>query len=87
MLRIAVIAVGVVVSLSAVASNVHARCFCQCVDGRMVPVCDTSSDVRPAACAPSLCPAPLNSGTNAKKCEQRQLCDKLGRCRLREICQ
>jgi len=75
-----------------ISSPGHARCFCQCVDGRMQPLCDSTSDIRPA-CAPSLC-APSDpgagmdtpAGSPAAKCEQRQLCDTLGRCRLRQIC-
>src|SRR5450830_1237385 len=88
-----VFALAVVLPITLTFSSLgHARCFCQCVDGRMQPLCDNSSDIRPA-CAPLLCApsAPgagidMPAGSPAAKCEQRQLCDTLGRCRLRQIC-
>jgi hypothetical protein len=90
-LRLIAFVVGFPITLT-ISTPGHARCFCQCVGGRVVPLCDSTSDIRPA-CAPSLCPSIVpGAGTDksdlsqAPKCEQRQLCDSLGRCRLREIC-
>src|SRR5450759_5349917 len=88
-----VFALAVILPITLMVSTLgHARCFCQCVDGRMQPLCDTSSDVRPA-CAPSLCKpsAPgagldMPLGSPSAKCEQRMLCDSFRRCRLRQIC-
>lgn len=67
-------------------SQSNARCFCQCVAGRVIALCDTSSDIRPA-CVPTLCPPNLNDKRIPLKCEQRQLCDVQGRCRLRKVCE
>ncbi len=77
----------VLVTTLAIVSRSDARCFCQCVGGRAIALCDTSSDIRPA-CVPTLCPPNLGHDKTAPlKCEQRQLCDDHGRCRLRTICQ
>jgi len=83
--------VFVLIGAFTIVSTSHARCFCQCVDGRMVPVCESTSDIRPAACVPLFCPPTvpnvgMKNGSPVLKCEQRVLCDKFGRCRLREIC-
>lgn len=87
-----IVFMAVLLTLFTIDSIGHARCFCQCVGGRMVPLCESTSDIRPA-CAPSLCGPSIprvntdhGSVSAEKRCERRQLCDSYGRCRLREIC-
>lgn len=85
-LRLAAILVAFVAMLTSLCPA-EARCFCQCVGGRTIALCDTSSDIRPA-CVPTLCPPNLAHDKIAPlKCQQRLLCDALGRCRLSRLCQ
>ena len=50
------------------ASRADAECICQCVDGRMQPLCSRSIDL-PPICPPTICPkaapsiAPINPPT------------------------
>jgi hypothetical protein len=74
---------------------VNAGCTCQCVSGRMQPLCDGAIDL-PPICPPTICPlagpelAPLPSmqlpplGTSS--CQQARVCDQFGNCRWQEVC-
>ena len=73
----------------------RAACLCQCVDGEMQPLCESTIDLKPicprAVCfppPPSL--APLNPATlpplGATACRQAQLCDSYGNCRWQQVC-
>jgi hypothetical protein len=74
----------------------HAGCTCQCINGHMQPLCDSTIDL-PPLCPPTLCPLespslpPLETptlpplGTNS--CHQARICDAYGNCRWQEVCQ
>ena len=73
----------------------NAGCTCQCVDGQMQPLCESSVDL-PPLCPPTICPlaprsmAPLNPPTlpplGTAQCEQAQVCDRSGHCRWQQVC-
>lgn len=79
------------------ASSIAARaaCECQCVDGRMQPLCDSAIDMRPM-CPAMLCPmappslAPIAPQTlpplGTTQCRQARVCDVMGHCGWQEVC-
>ena len=78
------------------AATARAACECQCVNGRMQPLCESSIDIRPL-CGSTICPidvapamAPLNPPTppplGTAQCRQARVCDTLGRCEWRQVC-
>jgi hypothetical protein len=81
--------------LTLASTALHAGCTCQCVNGRMQPLCDSAIDLRPL-CPPTVCPiaspsmAPISPlmlpplGTNS--CQQARLCDPYGNCRWQPVC-
>jgi hypothetical protein len=72
----------------------HADCSCQCIDGRMQPVC-SNLDV-PPRCPLTFCPlgaptitppqVPTVPPAGTRSCRQIRVCDTLGNCRLQRIC-
>lgn len=72
-----------------------AGCTCQCVDGEMQPLCDSTIDLEPI-CPPAVCPiaspsiAPIQPPTlpplGTSSCRQARLCDNFGNCRWQEVC-
>ena len=61
---------------------VDAACVCQCVDGRVTPICQSAIDRKPI-CAPQICPIvppsikpimpPTIPPIGAKDCEMKQV--------------
>lgn len=53
------------VALLMASSNAHAGCTCQCVNGRVTPICSNALEA-PPICSPQICPitppsiAPMN---------------------------
>jgi hypothetical protein len=84
--------------LTWIASTVPAtaNCICQCVDGKMQPLCNTHLAV-PPICPPTICPimtpsiAPINPPTippiGSTLCRQARGCDSFGNCEWRQLCQ
>jgi hypothetical protein len=80
----------------ALVAQASAACVCQCVDGRMQPICQSSIDLRPI-CPATICPimspsiAPLNPPTlpplGATSCRQARVCDAFGNCQWQQVCQ
>jgi hypothetical protein len=76
------------------AGEAKAGCTCQCVDGRMQPLCSSTLDIAPPCMG--ICPltmpgiAPLDDlslpplGTTS--CRQAQVCDQFGNCRWQRVC-
>ena len=60
----------------------HAGCQCECVNGQVVPLCDSSLDIRPI-CPPQVCPivapsvqpiqAPMVPPIGTQNCSQQQV--------------
>lgn len=81
--------------LVALPSQAIAGCTCQCVNGRMQPLCDSAIDLRPI-CPPTICGitppsiAPINPPTipplGTTQCRQAQVCDTFGNCRWQQVC-
>jgi hypothetical protein len=81
--------------LALVYSPAQANCTCQCVNGRMQPLCDSSIDL-PPLCPPIVCPiatpsvAPISPPTlpplGTTSCQQARLCDPYGNCRWQSVC-
>jgi hypothetical protein len=79
-----------------VAGSAHASCVCQCVDGQMQPICQSSIDL-PPICPASICPiaapstAPINPATlpplGTSQCRQARVCDTSGHCQWQQVCQ
>jgi hypothetical protein len=79
----------------ALTSQAWAECTCQCVNGRMQPLCSSSLDL-PPICPPAICPimspsiAPINPPTipplGATSCQQARVCDQFGNCRWQQVC-
>lgn len=77
-------------------SPATANCICQCVDGRMQPLCSSSLGV-PPICPPAICPimppsiTPINPPTippiGTTACRQARVCDTFGNCQWRQVCQ
>ena len=73
----------------------RADCTCECVNGKMQPLCDSSIDL-PPLCPLTLCPlatpslAPLNPLTlpplGTSECHEAQICDQFGNCRWQQVC-
>jgi hypothetical protein len=73
----------------------YAGCTCQCVNGQMQPLCDSSIDLAPI-CPPTICPitapsiVPINPPTlpplGTTSCRQAQVCDPYGNCRWQQVC-
>jgi hypothetical protein len=73
----------------------HAGCTCQCVNGHMQPLCDSSIDISPI-CPPTICPiaspsiAPISPPTlpplGTTSCQQARVCDPYGNCRWQQVC-
>ncbi len=86
------VAAGIALLMSA---RAEAGCTCQCVDGRMQPLCESSIDL-PPICPPSVCPiggtslAPINPPTvppiGTSSCRQARICDPFGNCRWQQVC-
>ena len=78
------------------APRAMAGCACQCVDGRMQPLCNSTLDL-PPICPPTICPiaspsiTPINPPTvpplGATSCRQARVCDQFGNCRWQQVCQ
>ena len=77
-------------------SDVFASCSCECVGGRVVPICSSSLDIRPI-CPPRICPitppsiAPITPprvppiGTT--NCRQMQIYNpRTGQYEWKEVC-
>jgi uncharacterized membrane protein YeaQ/YmgE (transglycosylase-associated protein family) len=72
-----------------------AECVCQCVDGKMQPLCQSSIDLAPV-CPAAVCPiaapsiAPLKPATippiGTSQCREARVCDTFGNCQWREVC-
>jgi hypothetical protein len=69
----------------------NAACTCQCVDGRMQPLCDDAFVNRPVVCKPAVCPvlkpvvAPPTVAPSG--CRQARVCDGDRNCRWELVCQ
>lgn len=73
----------------------HAECICQCVDGEMEPLCESSIDLRPI-CPLTMCPivapstAPIDTPTipppGTSQCKPARVCDTFGNCRWQRVC-
>ncbi len=73
----------------------NAECICQCVDGQMQPLCQSSIDL-PPICPPAICPiapssmTPLNPPTlpplGTSQCRQARVCDTFGNCQWQQVC-
>jgi hypothetical protein len=68
----------------------NAACTCQCVDGRMQPLCDDAFVNRPVVCKPAVCPVlkpvvtpPIIAPAG---CRQARVCDRDGSCRWELVC-
>jgi hypothetical protein len=74
----------------------HAECLCQCVNGEMQPLCQSTMDL-PPLCPPRLCPldgpalAPHQRPTlppiGTTDCGQARVCDTYGNCSWQTVCQ
>ena len=72
-----------------------AECVCQCVDGHMQPLCQSSIDL-PPICPAAVCPiaapsiAPLNPPAipplGTSQCRQARVCDTFGNCQWQQVC-
>jgi len=81
--------------LLAGSTTAYAECTCQCVNGHMQPLCDSSIDL-PPICPPMVCPiatpsiAPISPPTlpplGTTSCRQARVCDPYGNCRWQEVC-
>ncbi len=88
-----VLLMGITAMLSSEAS---AGCTCQCINGEVQPLCDSSIDL-PPICPPTVCPiappsiAPISPPTippiGTSGCYQAQVCDAFGNCRWQQVCQ
>ncbi len=86
---------GIISVLALSAGTADAGCTCQCVNGQMRPLCDSSMEI-PPICPPTICPimspsiAPINPPTippiGTSQCQQAQVCDSFGNCRWQQIC-
>ncbi len=73
-----------------------AECVCQCVDGQMQPLCQSSIDV-PPICPAAVCPiaapsiAPVKPAIippiGTSQCRQARVCDTFGHCQWQQVCQ
>jgi hypothetical protein len=82
--------------LSLLGGVAHASCVCECVDGRMQPICQNAIDL-PPLCPMTLCPlaspsiAPLPRPTlpplGTSQCRQARVCDRFGNCQWQQVCQ
>jgi hypothetical protein len=82
-------------ALQSAAPATNAGCTCQCVNGRMQPLCSSSIDL-PPICPPAICPitapsiAPIQPPTlpplGTSSCRQAQVCDTYGNCRWQQVC-
>jgi hypothetical protein len=85
---------ALVFALLCICQEVHADCSCQCINGRMQPVC-SNLDVAPL-CPPTFCPVgapsitppqvPMVPPVGTRSCRQIRTCDTLGNCRLQRVC-
>jgi hypothetical protein len=85
-----------VMALVAFSYEAKAECTCECVNGHVQPLCESSIDL-PPLCPPTLCPlmspslAPLNPPTlpplGTSECHQARICDQFGNCRWQQVCQ
>ena len=72
-----------------------AGCVCQCVDGQMQPLCQSSIDV-PPVCPAAVCPIAVPSIAPIKpaiippigttQCRQARVCDTFGNCQWQQVC-
>ena len=74
-------------------SPASAACTCQCVDGKMQPLCSSAIDIAPPCIG--ICPVTVPSvgiaplvvppvGTTS--CRPAQVCDQFGNCRVQQVC-
>lgn len=73
----------------------NATCICQCVDGRMQPLCDGANDP-PKVCRPTICRPPKPSVApvippnllplGGSQCKQAEVCDTTGKCTWEQVC-
>ena len=76
-------------------SAAMAGCTCQCVNGEMQPLCNSSIDL-PPICPPTICPImspsiePINPPSippiGTSNCRQARVCDPFGNCRWQTVC-
>ncbi len=76
-------------------SAANAVCTCQCVDGRMQPLCDGAIDP-PKVCPPTVCRPPKPSVApvippnllplGGSQCKQAEVCDTSGKCTWEQVC-
>lgn len=92
--RICVV-LSVLLLLALNVERANAECICQCVDGQMQPLCQSSIDL-PPICPPAVCPiapssiTPLNPPTlpplGTSQCRQARVCDTFGNCQWQQVC-
>lgn len=73
----------------------QAACHCQCVNGQMQPLCDSSIELRPI-CPPAVCPimapgvppisGPVLPPIGTSSCAPARVCDLYGNCRWQQVC-
>lgn len=80
----------------AITSPAEAACACLCVNGKMRPICERTTDIAPI-CPLAQCPLgrsveikPLNTPmlppAGTSKCRQSRLCDRSGKCWWEQLC-
>ena len=76
-------------------SAASAGCTCQCVDGEMQPLCQSSIDLPPICpmmtcpiAAPSLAPLtpPALAPLGTSECRQARVCDTFNHCQWQQVC-
>jgi len=75
---------------------VNAACTCQCVNGQIQPLCQSTIDM-PPVCAPTICPivapslpplpALILPPLGTSQCRQAQICDTQGKCEWQQVCE
>ena len=73
----------------------NAGCTCECVNGRMQPLCENSLDM-PPICPPTICPImapslprfqrPWYHRSVHQECQPAQSCDTFENCRWETVC-
>jgi hypothetical protein len=86
---------GAILLLGINIETADAACVCQCVDGEMQPLCQSSIDL-PPICPPAVCPiappsvTPINPPTlpplGTSQCRQARVCDAFGNCQWQQVC-
>lgn len=94
-MRLATFSAAIIVVFAGLSGAARAECVCQCTDGHMRPLCNSSLDI-PPICPPAICPimspsiAPIQSPTippiGTSSCRQARVCDMFGNCQWQEVC-